>query len=76
MNFLSINITEKMVSPKKTTLERGLGLFLLFVCLVVVVVVVGSWRGRWVILVLLKATICVLKTYPPKLLVVIADEAI
>lgn len=31
MNFLPINITEQMVSPKKTTLERGLGLFLLFV---------------------------------------------
>lgn len=35
---------EKMVSPKKTALQRGVGLFLLFGWLVVVVAV-GSWRG-------------------------------
>lgn len=62
------------LSYENYTGERVRAFFI--ICLVVVVVVVGSWRGGCVSLVFLKATIHVLKTYPPKLLVVFADEAI
>lgn len=75
MNFLPINITEKMVSPKKTTLERGLGLFLLFVWWLLLLLW-GLGGADALVWFFLKATIHVLKTYPPKLLVVFADEAI
>lgn len=45
INFLPTSITEKMVSPKKTALQRVVGLF----CLLVGDCCVGSWRGSGLI---------------------------